>query len=40
MELATYGNVYFQNAKPWELIKSDKEAARRAVASCLQLAKA
>ncbi len=40
MELATYGNVYFQNAKPWELIKTDKEAARKAVASCLQLAKA
>ncbi len=40
MELATFGNVYFQNAKPWELIKSDRDAARRAVASCLQIAKA
>ncbi|WP_202319301.1 methionine--tRNA ligase [Archaeoglobus neptunius] len=40
MELATYGNVYFQSAKPWELIKTDREAARKAVASCLQLAKA
>ncbi len=40
MELASFGNVYFQNAKPWELIKSDREEARKVVASCLQLAKA
>lgn len=40
MELAAYGNVYFQNAKPWELIKTDREAARKVVASSLQLAKA
>lgn len=40
MELASFGNVYFQRTKPWDLIKSDKDAARRAVASCLQIAKA
>ena len=40
MELASYGNVYFQNAKPWELIKKDKKEAMKAVASCLQIAKA
>jgi methionyl-tRNA synthetase len=40
MELATYGNVYFQSAKPWELIKSDKTKAEKAVASCLAIARA
>ncbi len=40
MELAGYGNVYFQNAKPWDAIKDDKDSAARAVASCLQIAKA
>lgn len=40
MELATYGNVYFQNSKPWELIKSDKAKAEKAVASCLAIARA
>jgi|Deesub1362A_J573_1020465.scaffolds.fasta_scaffold00195_55 methionyl-tRNA synthetase len=40
MELATYGNNYFQNSKPWELIKSDKDACRKVVSTCLQIAKA
>jgi len=40
MELATYGNVYFQSSKPWELIKSDKAKAEKAVASCLAIARA
>ncbi len=40
MELAAFGNVYFQNARPWDLIKNDREAARKAVSSCLQIAKA
>ncbi len=40
MELASFGNVYFQNARPWDLIKSDPEAAERAVASCLALVRA
>jgi methionyl-tRNA synthetase len=40
MELASFGNVYFQNAKPWDLIKEDRERAMKVVASCLQIAKA
>jgi len=40
MELATFGNNYFQNAKPWELIKSDRDACMKVLASCIQLAKA
>ena len=40
MELASYGNVYFQNSQPWELIKNDPKSAERAVASCLALVRA
>ncbi len=40
MELAAFGNNYFQSAKPWELIKTDKEECERIISSCLQLAKA
>ncbi len=40
MELAGYGNVYFQSAKPWDLVKADVKSAKKAVASCLQIAKA
>ncbi len=40
MELAGFGNVYFQNAKPWELIKEDREKCLRIIANCLQLARA
>lgn len=40
MELASFGNVYFQNSKAWELLKSDREKAKKAVANCLQIAKA
>jgi methionyl-tRNA synthetase len=40
MELATFGNEYFHNNKPWELIKSDVEKCKRVVASCVQLVKA
>lgn len=40
MELASFGNVYFQNSKAWELVKSDKEKAMKVVANCLQIAKA
>lgn len=40
MELASYGNTYFQNAKPWELIRVDKEKAEKVVANALQIAKA
>ncbi|HDD36192.1 MAG TPA: methionine--tRNA ligase [Archaeoglobus veneficus] len=40
MELASFGNLYFQNAKPWELIKKNRDECRKAVSSCLQLVKA
>jgi len=40
MELAGFGNLYFQNAKPWELIKENKEECMKVIANCLQLAKA
>lgn len=40
MELASFGNTYFQNSKPWEIIKSDKERAMKIVANALQIAKA
>lgn len=40
MELASFGNVYFQNSKAWELLKSDKANAMKVVANCLQIAKA
>jgi methionyl-tRNA synthetase len=40
LELSSFGNNYFQHAKPWELIKSDREECEKVVATCLQLAKA
>ncbi|AGK60977.1 methionyl-tRNA synthetase [Archaeoglobus sulfaticallidus PM70-1] len=40
MELSSFGNNYFQNAQPWDLVKKDVEEAKRVVASCLQIARA
>ncbi|MFP3909839.1 MAG: methionine--tRNA ligase, partial [Archaeoglobaceae archaeon] len=40
MELATFGNNYFQNNRPWELIKTDRKACEEIMASCLQIARA
>ncbi len=40
MELSSFGNNYFQSHKPWELIKSDIEAAIQVVSTCLHIAKA
>lgn len=40
MELASFGNVYFQNSKPWEVLKYDRANAMKVVANCLQIAKA
>jgi len=40
MELASYGNSFFQMSKPWDLIKEDKEAAERVVASGLAIVRA
>jgi methionyl-tRNA synthetase len=40
MELAAFGNSYFQSNEPWALIKKDKEACALVVKNCLQLGKA
>ncbi len=40
MELAAYGNSYFQSHEPWQLIKKDREACVRVVKNCLQIGKA
>jgi methionyl-tRNA synthetase len=40
MELSSYGNNTFQHSKPWELIKSDLDSAKKVLADCLQIAKA
>ena len=40
MELAAYGNAYFQSKEPWKLIKTDKEACGQVLKNCLQIGKA
>ncbi len=40
MSLAGYGNTYIQNQAPWQQMKTDPEAARRVIRSCLQIVKA
>jgi len=40
MELAMYGNAYFQSHEPWQLIKKDRDACAVVVKNCLQIAKA
>ena len=40
MELAAFGNAYFQSKEPWKLIKTDKEACGRILKNCLQIGKA
>jgi len=40
MDLASYGNSFFQMSKPWDLIKEDKKAAERVVASGLAIVRA
>ena len=35
--LATLGNKYYQDSKPWELIKSDSAAAARVMVTCANL---
>jgi methionyl-tRNA synthetase len=40
MELATFGNEYFQSAKPWDLVKEDKAKCMDVLASCIQIVKA
>ncbi len=38
--LAAFGNSYIQKNAPWQLVKTDPEAARRVIRDCLQLVKA
>ncbi|HIP25865.1 MAG TPA: methionine--tRNA ligase [Archaeoglobus profundus] len=40
MELAKFGNEYFQSSEPWNLIKKDKEKCKDVLASCIQIVKA
>lgn len=40
MELAKFGNEYFQEKKPWELIKKDKMECERVLSNSIQLVKA
>lgn len=40
MELASFGNSYFQSARPWDLIKEDENAAREVIASALAIVRA
>ncbi|WP_457549832.1 methionine--tRNA ligase [Archaeoglobus sp.] len=40
MELATFGNEFFQSKKPWELIKTDRDECERVLANAIQLVKA
>ncbi len=40
MELAQYGNAYFQSNEPWQLIKKNPDACKHVVKNCLQIGKA
>ncbi len=40
MELAQYGNAYFQSHEPWSLVKKDKNACAAVLKNCLQIGKA
>ena len=40
MELAKFGNEYFQSKKPWDLIKEDRKKCMDVLVSCIQLVKA
>ena len=40
MELATFGNEYFQAMKPWDLVKADRTKCMDVLASCIQMVKA
>ena len=40
MELAQYGNAYFQSKEPWKLIKYDPDSCKHVLKNCLQIGKA
>ncbi len=37
MALAAYGNSYIQNQAPWQLVKTDRDAAAQVIRNCLQI---
>lgn len=39
LRIGALGNKYFQDKEPWKLVKEDKEAARRVVTNCVNIAK-
>ncbi len=40
MELAGFGNAFFQSSKPWEVIKNDRDKAERIISSALAVVRA
>ncbi|MDO8726642.1 MAG: methionine--tRNA ligase [Candidatus Methanoperedens sp.] len=40
MELAQYGNAYFQSKEPWKIIKNDPDSCKHVLKNCLQIGKA
>ncbi len=40
MDLAGFGNAFFQSSKPWEVIKKDRDGAERIIASALAVVRA
>ncbi len=40
MDLAKFGNEYFQSKAPWDLIKKDRKACEKILMSCVQIVKA
>ena len=39
LEISTVGNKYFQDNKPWELVKIDKERSQRVLTDCVNIVK-
>ena len=39
LEISTVGNKYFQDNKPWELVKTDREKAQRVLTDCVNIVK-
>ncbi len=39
LEISTLGNRYFQENKPWELVKTDKAEAQRVLTDCVNIVK-
>ena len=39
LEISSLGNKYFQDNKPWELVKSDPERTRRVLTDCVNVVK-